>query len=97
MTNWKTLIIVIGFAVTLTATAVAGWLSVKGDIADHAKQLAAVQKTVSEDHDIGVAHTAQITSIATVVDRIEHKLDRIPRVPETVTTTTKTETVVHPP
>jgi len=91
------IVVIIGAVISLTAAAVVGWMSVKSDIATHATQLVQVQKTLTEDHDLGVAHTAQIDGLAKTLNRIEYKLDRIPRVPETITTTTKTETVHQPP
>lgn len=96
-TNWKTIVIVIGAVISLTAAAVLGWASLKRDVADHSTELAVIQKSISADHDLGVAHTAQIEGLAKTLDRIEHKLDHF-RAPETVTTTTtKTELSAHPP
>lgn len=94
-TNWKTVVAVITGVILLTAAAVLGWASLKRDVGDHTNQIAEVQKTLKADHDLGVAHTAQIEGLARTLNRIENKLDRI-RLPETVTTTT-TETKVLPP
>lgn len=86
----RTLVAVLVFCLAGCATVVAGFINMKRDIADHSAQLAAIQQTISVDHDIGVQHTIKIETIAKTVDRIERKLDQWSGPPTIVTTTTTT-------
>lgn len=74
-TDARTLIAVITSAVLITAAGAMAWASVKGDIADHSKQLVTIQTTMGADHDQGVKHTAQIENITKTLERMDKKLD----------------------
>ena len=65
-TDMRTLLAVIAGV----AAGVAAWVSLKGDVAEHSKQLAVIQGTVSVDHD-------NLVRSMSVMENMDKKLDYI--------------------
>lgn len=76
-TDQKTLVWLLGLAVSLTLGIAFAWSNVKAATEDTARKVAALESAQSADHDKVVTSAAHVENLAKTVENIDRKLDRV--------------------